>query len=94
MCCGIIYGSGFWPSTDPYHLRALKNQAYFDRLAADSPDKYIDNEKEEYVSEEHKAYESLCREPQPIVSPLLANGSIVVIGSHSIGSSHYSRHCI
>ena len=72
--CVVNYGSGFWPSKDPYHERALRNQAYFDGLAADSPDKYIDNEKEEYVSEEHKAYEALCREPKPIVSPQLSNG--------------------
>lgn len=47
--------------------------AYFEDLATNSPNKYTDSELEESVSEEHEAYESLCREPKPIVSPQLSS---------------------
>ena len=55
---------------DPYHERALSNEKYFNQVASEEPDKFIDGEEdiEEGVDSEHAKYEKLCREPQPIVS--------------------------
>ena len=64
-------------SADPTHDRAQGNIAYFDRLMTSDPEKYSDSESEgqqENIPETYEAmsererYESLCREPWPIVS--------------------------
>ena len=55
---------------DPYHERALSNEKYFNQVASEEPDKFIDGEEdiEEDVHPEYVKYEKLCRKPQPIVS--------------------------
>ena len=55
---------------DPYHERAISNKNYFERLAVDEPDKFIDGEKEVEDDSERNKYEQLCREAPPLVSNL------------------------
>ena len=64
-------------SADPAHSRAQGNIEYFDRLMRADPDQYVDIDEERGEGEavesreemsEHERYESLCREPWPIVS--------------------------
>ena len=55
---------------DPYHERAISNKNYFERLAVDEPDKFIDGEKEVEDDSERNKYEQLCREAKPLVSNL------------------------
>lgn len=64
---------------DPYHERALMNQKYFDSVAVDEPDKFVDGEEEVELDPEHARYEQLCREPQPIVRSIHATYCTVYV---------------
>ena len=56
------------PTLDPTHERGLKNREYFDKMADEDPDKFLDTVEVEDEKSEHARYETLCRRPDPIVS--------------------------
>ena len=87
---------------DPTHSRAQGNIDYFERLLHADPDKYIDvgGEREggkeagsEREMSEHERYESLCREPWPLVSAPVAYIGCTVSHKESGPPSAYSLLC-
>lgn len=75
---------------DPYHERAINNKNYFERVAVDEPDKFIDGEKEVEDDSEHNKYEKLCREAPPLVSNLLYCTCYMSVHDYQVPSRMWS----